>query len=236
MQVDGHAVPLSDVIVELASGATHMLLPTGVYFRLDTPELLRLRELLEEARALGEIENGKVNTRSLNVTLWDELLALGVVDEQVATWQQTLTRLAAACPPVPVDLPVGLDAMLRDYQRDGLNWLSFLWDNGLGGVLADDMGLGKTVQALALIARAAEAGAGKFLVVAPSSVVTNWVAECRKFTPGLNAVGITTTGARSSTSLAEQVAAADIVITSYALMRIDFPCLLSDRVGGSHSR
>jgi hypothetical protein len=57
VQVDGHAVPLSDVIVELASGATHMLLPNGVYFRLDTPELLRLRGLLEEARALGEIDN-----------------------------------------------------------------------------------------------------------------------------------------------------------------------------------
>jgi superfamily II DNA or RNA helicase len=222
VQVDGQTVPLSDVIVELASGATHMLLPTGVYFRLDTPELLRLRELLEEARALGEIEGDSVNARTLNVTLWDELLALGVVDEQVANWHQTLKRLTAARPPVPVELPVGLVATLRDYQRDGLNWLSFLWDNGLGGVLADDMGLGKTVQALALIARAAEAGAGKFLVVTPSSVVTNWAAECRKFTPGLNAAVITTTGARSSLSLAEHVAAADIVITSYALMRIDF--------------
>ena len=222
VQVDGHAVPLSDVIVELASGATHMLLPTGVYFRLDTPELLRLRELLEEARALGEIEGDSVNARSWNVTLWDELLALGVVDAQVAKWQQTLARLTMARPPVPVDLPMGLDATLRDYQREGLNWLSFLWDNGLGGVLADDMGLGKTVQTLALIARATEAGAGKFLVVAPSSVVTNWAAECRKFTPGLNAVAITTTGTRSSVPLAEQVAAADIVITSYALLRIDF--------------
>jgi superfamily II DNA or RNA helicase len=222
VNVDGHALPLSDVIVELASGATHMLLPTGVYFRLDTPELLRLRELLDEARALGEIENGKVNAGSLNVTLWEELLALGVVDAQLAQWQQTLTRLAAASPPVPVAPPNGLHAVLREYQCDGLNWLSFLWDNGLGGVLADDMGLGKTLQALALIARAAEDGAGRFLVVAPSSVVTNWAAECRRFTPGLNVVTVTTTGARSSVPLAEQAADADIVITSYTLLRIDF--------------
>ena len=222
VQVDGHAVPLADIIVELASGATHMLLPSGVYFRLDTPELVRLRELLEEARALGEIEGGRVNAGSVNVTLWEELLALGVVDEQVAKWRQTLTRLTTARPPVPVHLPVGLDATLRDYQCDGLNWLSFLWDNGLGGVLADDMGLGKTVQTLALIARAAEAGAGRFLVVAPASVVTNWAAECRKFTPGLNAVAIATTDARSSVPLAQQAAAADIVITSYTLLRLDF--------------
>ena len=64
------------------SGATHMLLPNGVYFRLDTPELVRLRELIDEARALGEIEGDRVNAGSHNVTLWEELLALGVVDEQ----------------------------------------------------------------------------------------------------------------------------------------------------------
>lgn len=220
--VDGHSVPMSDVITELASGATHMLLPTGVYFRLDTPELLRLRELVDEARALGEIDGDKVNARSLNVTLWEELLALGVVDKQVAQWRQNLARLSAARPPVPVEVPSSLDATLRDYQRDGLDWLSFLWDNGLGGVLADDMGLGKTVQTLALIARAAAGGAGKFLVVAPTSVVGNWVAECAKFTPSLNAVAVTATDARSGCPLAELVADADIVVTSYTLSRIDF--------------
>jgi SNF2 family DNA or RNA helicase len=178
--------------------------------------------LIEEARALGEIENGKVNAGSYNVTLWDELLTLGVVDEQVATWRESLARMAAARPPMPVDVPEGVDATLRDYQRDGLNWLSFLWDNGLGGVLADDMGLGKTVQTLALIARATQQGSRRFLVVAPTSVVTNWVAECEKFTPGLHAVAVTSTEARSGTSLVDRVAAADIVVTSYALLRIDF--------------
>jgi SNF2 family DNA or RNA helicase len=84
------------------------------------------------------------------------------------------------------------------------------------------MGLGKTVQTLALIARVAEQGSRRFLVVAPTSVVTNWVAECHKFTPGLTAVAVTSTEARSGTSLAEQSAAADIVVTSYALLRIDF--------------
>jgi SNF2 family DNA or RNA helicase len=222
VNIDGYQVPISAVIAQLASGATHMLLPNGVYFPLATPELLRLRELIEEARALGEIEGDRANAGSHNVTLWDELLGLGVVDQQVASWRGSLARMAAARPPVPVDVPEGLDATLRDYQRDGLNWLSFLWDNGLGGVLADDMGLGKTLQTLALIARVAEQGAQRFLVVAPTSVVTNWVAECEKFTPGLAALAITSTEARSGTPLAERVAAADIVVTSYALLRIDF--------------
>ncbi|MGH3643247.1 MAG: SNF2-related protein, partial [Mycobacterium sp.] len=222
LQIDGQQVPIATVIAELTLGATHMLLPNGVYFRLDTPEIRRLRELIDEARALGEIEGDAVNAGSHNVTLWEELLALGVVDEQLARWQEGLVRLSAARPPVPVDVPQSLDATLRDYQRDGLNWLSFLWDNELGGVLADDMGLGKTMQTLALIARVAEQGSRRFLVVAPTSVVTNWVAECHKFTPGLTAVAVTSTEARSGTSLAEQSAAADIVVTSYALLRIDF--------------
>jgi superfamily II DNA or RNA helicase len=222
LTIDGEQVPISTVIAELALGATHMLLPSGVYFRLDTPELLRLKELIDEARALGEIEGDRVNAGSHNATLWEELLALGVVDKQLASWQASLARLAMAHPPVPVEVPAGLNATLRDYQHDGLNWLSFLWDNELGGVLADDMGLGKTVQTLALIARIAEHGPRKFLVVAPTSVVTNWVAECAKFTPALTAVAVTSTQSRSGTSLAERTAAADIVVTSYALLRIDF--------------
>ena len=222
LEIDGQQVPIAAVIAELASGATHMLLPNGVYFRLNTPELLKLRDLLVEARALGELTGGVVNAGSRNVTLWEELLALGVVDEQLASWRQRIARLASARPPEPVDVPAGLDATLRDYQREGLNWLSFLWDNELGGVLADDMGLGKTVQTLALIARVAEGGARRFLVVAPTSVVTNWVAECRKFTPGLTAMAVTSSEGRSGTPLADRVAAADIVVTSYALLRIDF--------------
>jgi len=222
VHIDGYQVPIAAVIALLASGATHMLLPNGVYFRLDTPELLRMRDLLDEARALGEIDGDRVNAGSYNATLWDELLALGVVDKQVADWRESVARVAAARPPAPVDVPAILDATLRDYQRDGLDWLAFLWDNGLGGVLADDMGLGKTVQTLALIARAAEQGTRRFLVVAPTSVVSNWVAECLKFTPGLSAVAVTSTEGRSGTSLSERAAAADIVVTSYALLRIDF--------------
>ncbi|MUL65686.1 helicase SNF2 [Mycobacterium sp. CBMA 234] len=221
IDVDGYPVELSAVIAELALGATHMLLPGGVYFRLDTPELLQLRALIEEAQALGELDGGRVNMSSLNVTLWDELLSLGVVDRELAQWRDNMARLATAQPPVPVDTPVGLQAELRDYQHAGLNWLAFLWDNGLGGVLGDDMGLGKTVQTLALITRAVEQGAGKFLVVAPTSVASNWAAECAKFAPGLTTVVVSSTEARAAVPLAEQVAAADIVVTTYTLLRID---------------
>ncbi|WP_020107928.1 DEAD/DEAH box helicase [Nocardia sp. 348MFTsu5.1] len=222
MDVDGEQVPVAEVLAELSTGATHMLLPSGVYFPLDTPELTKLRELMTEAETLGELDFGRVPSVPANVTLWEELLQLGVVDEQLGQWQERVQKLSAARPPEHIEPPSTLHATLRDYQRDGLNWLSFLWDNGLGGVLADDMGLGKTLQTLALFARARENGeTGTFLVVAPTSVVGNWASECHRFTD-LKAVTVAATQARSRTSLAEQIADADVVITTYALLRIDF--------------
>ncbi|GAB17362.1 putative helicase [Gordonia effusa NBRC 100432] len=223
LNVDDHVLPISDVIAELASGATHMVLGDGTYFSLETPELSRLGDLLAEARALGEFDREKVSTGTLNVTLWEELLELGVVDEQILAWQERCKRLSAARPPQPVEPPAGLNAQLRHYQRDGLDWLSFLWDNQLGGILADDMGLGKTLQTLALISRAVAADpTARFLVVAPTSVIANWAAEVRRFTPGLGVCEVVSTRGRARQSLTDQIGSANIVVTSYTLLRLDF--------------
>jgi SNF2 family DNA or RNA helicase len=85
------------------------------------------------------------------------------------------------------------------------------------------MGLGKTLQSLALIehARHAEPGHPPFLIVAPTSVVHNWAAESARFTPGLAVVPVTETTARRGRPLADVIAGADVVVTSYALLRID---------------
>ncbi|GAA1481185.1 hypothetical protein GCM10009624_16250 [Gordonia sinesedis] len=223
IDVDGHPVPLSDVLRQLAAGATHMLLEDGLYFPLDTPELVRLAELVAEAKAIGEVEDGRVRRNSYNATLWDELLALGVVDEQLSAWADRLRALATATPPTRAEPPATLAAELRDYQRTGLDWLRFLWHHRLGGILADDMGLGKTVQTLALIADAlAEDPARRFLVVAPTSVVGNWLTEVDRFLPGAAAVAVTSTEARAGIGLDEQVGDAQIVVTSYTLLRLQF--------------
>lgn len=75
-------------------------------------------------------------------------------------------------------LPADLDAELRHYQQVGVDWLHFLRDTGMGGILADDMGLGKTLQALCVI----EAPA---LVICPTSVLHNWASEAARFRPSL---------------------------------------------------
>jgi SNF2 family DNA or RNA helicase len=97
-----------------------------------------------------------------------------------------------------------------------------LWDAGLGGVLADDMGLGKTLQALALVCRAKEAGdlTAPVLVVAPTSVVANWAREAARFAPDLAVRTVEATGRKLGVPLAEMVEGADLVVTSYTLLRL----------------
>ncbi|HNP57095.1 MAG TPA: SNF2-related protein [Gordonia sp. (in: high G+C Gram-positive bacteria)] len=221
VEVDGVVVPMDRLIVELNSSATHMLLDDGTYFPLDHPALQRLTELLDEAKALGEIEGSRVRRDSYNATLWEELLSLGVVDGDLAQWQQRMARLASASPPQHHEPPTALQAQLRDYQVDGYNWLTFLWDNQIGGILADDMGLGKTVQALSLMAYALESDPElRFLVIAPTSVVGNWVREAEKFLPSASAAAVSSP--RTDGPIDEQIDDARIVVTSYTLFRLQF--------------
>ena len=121
----------------------------------------------------------------------------------------------------PKKEPRGFDGTLRAYQREGLGWLSFLREFGLGGVLADDMGLGKTVQVLALMrAHRTPTKTTKlpFLVVAPRSVVYNWIDEAAHFTPKLRTVEY---GGPDRDVLQTKLGEYDIVVTTYGTLRRD---------------
>ena len=182
--------------------------------------LLELVEGLEDAEKSTE-ENPEKGT--------EKALDKGTQDSPAP--QKTSRQVIAQRP-----VPAGLQATLRPYQVEGFQWLSFLYEQRLGGILADDMGLGKTVQALALLAhaieehraaseRAAERGESfepfaPFLVVAPTSVITNWAAEAERFLPEAKVVTITETTA-GKTPLAERIAGAHLVLTSYTLLRMD---------------
>ena len=111
-----------------------------------------------------------------------------VVDETVEArsdsgWRELLQRRDALSAWRP-EMPEGLQAELRDYQRYGFEWLARHAQAGAGACLADDMGLGKTLQALALLLH--RTSQGPALVVAPTSVCGNWDSEARRFAPSLN--------------------------------------------------
>lgn len=119
----------------------------------------------------------------------------------------------------PAVEPDGFAGTLRPYQRRGLGWLQFLHRAGLGGILADDMGLGKTAQTLALIA--ADRGTAPTLLVCPMSLVGNWQREAATFTPDLQVHVHHGAERARGDDFTAAVAAADLVITTYALAARD---------------
>jgi superfamily II DNA or RNA helicase len=121
--------------------------------------------------------------------------------------------------------PRGLKATLRPYQEQGLSWLRFIHDIGSGGVLADDMGLGKTIQTIALLLSLKNEKKEeplRVLIVAPTSVVTNWHREIGRFAPTLT-VALWHGAARKEQQ--QDLGEVNVVITSYALLRRDIEIL-----------
>jgi superfamily II DNA or RNA helicase len=222
--VDGEDVAFKELFLALAEGSEFMVLPSGTFFPLDSDELRQLAALIEEGRALWAGSSGSVRVGRLQAGWWEEVAALGVLDAQAAQWQESVAELLASHDPIAHEVPAGIDATLRAYQVDGFRWLAHLHAHGLGGILADDMGLGKTLQALALMAHVKEAdpAAPPFLVVAPTSVVGNWASETARFAPGLRVATIAEGLARRGVALADEIAGADVVITSYGLYRREF--------------
>lgn len=179
-----------------------------------------------QVRSLLELVEGLEDAEESAEKGTEQTLDKGTQDSpapQKTSRKKTSRQIIPSCP-----VPTGLQATLRPYQVEGFQWLSFLYEQRLGGILADDMGLGKTVQALALLAHAIEehstAAPGEpfapFLVVAPTSVITNWAAEAERFLPEAKVVTITETTA-GKTPLAERIAGAHLVLTSYTLLRMD---------------
>ncbi|UTW12039.1 DEAD/DEAH box helicase [Marinobacterium rhizophilum] len=163
--------------------------------RLDAlPESLSRFELLKAGLA-GELDETQVDLGGGAKALFDQLLR-----------QE------------PAPLPAGLNATLRPYQLRGYEWLVQNGRSGFGALLADDMGLGKTLQVIAALLHLKESGQlehGKALVVAPTSLLTNWSHEIARFAPGLRVQ--TYHGASRNLALAEH----DVILTSYGLVRTD---------------
>ncbi len=116
-----------------------------------------------------------------------------------------------------VTMPTGLQASLRPYQTDGVTWLQFLREFDLHGVLADDMGLGKTLQTITHLLLEKQSGRADrpSLVVAPTSVVRNWVREMKKFAPDLKVLLL---HGSERKSLFKKIKAYDVVVTTFQLL------------------
>lgn len=239
LHVEAHGQPfdLGDLLVSLLKKApsqigdiTHSRATDVVVMLRDRSisfERKRLHRLLSVMRELSDPENRDV----LRFNRFSAYALENALNESCGRWQSSeqikilRERIARLEKPTSVSEPLGFAGSLRDYQQHGLAWLSTLVQAELGGVLADDMGLGKTVQLIALIVLERRAGRnGVNLVVCPKSVVPNWAAELARFAPELKVHQATGANRCKDVSV---LAAADVVVTSYALLQRDADILQS---------
>ena len=141
-----------------------------------------------------------------------------------SAWLQHMRALMDVTAIPVCEPPAGLQAELRDYQCEGLNWMQFLCKMRLAGILADDMGLGKTIQVLAHVLKEKEEGRLKqpALVIAPTSLMHNWLREAEMFTPDLKALVLH--GADRGRYF-DRLGEYDLVLTTYPLLARDFEVL-----------
>ncbi len=168
-------------------------------------------------------DTGAVRYLPSQATLLDAMLAAEPEVDVDRAFTRLRDRLRSFDRIEPAAEPRGFHGELRGYQRDGLGWLKFLVELGLGGCLADDMGLGKTVQVLALLQarrlrRATPAERRPSLIVAPRSVVHNWLEEAARFTPRLKTIAYSGPGRGK---LLPKLSEHHVVVTTYGLLRRD---------------
>ena len=201
---------------------------TLVFFRDRWIEVDRgiLREAL---RALEKADKTKANPLSFALGIGavgrmevGEVLADGGILGLLNRLRQSHDGAANATRSgVAAEIP-GFEGSLRDYQARGVEWISFLTDNGFGALLADDMGLGKTIQTIAWILRAlaakATGAAQPVLVVAPLTLLSNWRHEFAKFAPSLRVYVHQGDMRHVGSGFKKAAAEADVVVTSYALI------------------
>ena len=176
---DGTRVELPQLLKAISRGAKMVELGSGEYGLIPEDLLERYRLLA----GLGHSENGAIRFGKNQTGLLDVLLAERPeisVDQVFAEARTKLREFSGVHAP---EQPAGFQGTLREYQREGLGWMNFLDEFGLGGCLADDMGVGKTPQVLALLELRREAGAKPSLIVVPRSLVYNWKQEAARFTP-----------------------------------------------------
>jgi superfamily II DNA or RNA helicase len=229
---EGIAVTQEELGRCLAEGRRYVRLQDGSFAKIDAEKvkavLLRQAEILATGGGQGSrlplSQAGRIQ----------ELLEQVGKANVSADTRELFGKLANVDEIKGVKKPRNLKAQLRPYQEQGFQWLWFLHEIGSGGILADDMGLGKTVQTIALLlsvkslvekdAKADGKKKFKALIVAPTSVVTNWERELDKFSPSLS--HMVWHGADRK-QRADELEDADIVITSYALLRRDEALLVS---------
>ncbi|MBK1837955.1 SNF2 helicase associated domain-containing protein [Azospirillum sp. YIM B02556] len=236
VEIDGERQPLLPILARLVEkgglsttriidGRAHIVLDDGNVLALPAERIERLLSVLE-----AMLDSGRSSGDRLKVPLAEADSLLDIDDliarrgDETAQIDGYLQRLRADEMPGDMTPPPGFRGELRDYQRAGLAWMQSLRANSVAGILADDMGLGKTAQTLAHIAMEEHEGrlTEPCMVVVPTSLVPNWVAESERFTPHLRVVVLHGVDRHGKLS---EIDRAHIVVTTYGVVARDVDLL-----------
>lgn len=218
VEVEGETdlISFRDLLRWLHEGRRWVTLADGSVARLD-PAILQ--PIAEAAGAIDFDKQGHAEISTLELGTLTRLLgAVPTADvaKEVKKLMENMTGDKSARAPRKAK---ALTAKLREYQRSGFAWLWQLHENKMTGILADDMGLGKTVQALALLTKAKEEeGDAPTLIVCPTSVLSVWKQEVKKWAPSLSVMLWHGAERAENRRLLKK---SDVVVTTYALMRRD---------------
>ena len=201
----------------LLAAKTPLVRFRGQWLELDRDKMRKMLEFLEHQKdsdqhlSFVELLQKQAQTEDFEIDPADGL-------------HQVLEKLREPGQFEALPTPQGLQAELRDYQKRGLAWMHYLEQLHMGPCLADDMGLGKTMQVLALLMqeRHENPEVPTTLLIAPTSVLGNWVRESQRFAPQLRVhVHHGAERVTNSKTWKQQIVGLDLLVTSYALMRKD---------------
>lgn len=201
-------------------------LKNGDFLELEDNGLSAVAELAEGLElSVEELEEGHIRVPEYRSFYLDQVMREneGIVEVKRSSSYKAFLRSMKNVEDSDYEVPAGLNAELRPYQKFGFRWLMTLGAMGFGGILADDMGLGKTVQAIAYLAAVKENYEGDTprhsLIICPASLVYNWESEIQRFAPGLTVE--TVVGGAGSRKEKIRKSRADILLTSYDLLKRD---------------
>ncbi len=215
-------VSLEDLLAAKGAGLPYLETASG-WIDLNAPALRNLGSLPARARArmegAGNGGSGGLRLSSAELLRLQASSTAPIRIEGEGSRHDFLRRFLDLRPADPMVSPGGLKSILRPYQKLGVEWLKFLYENDLAGLLCDDMGLGKTHQAMALMVILREQlGVDEpFLVVCPRTVISHWRNKLREYAPGLRPAYYH----GPQRDLEESLREGDTVLTSYGVMRND---------------
>ncbi|MFA9388328.1 MAG: SNF2-related protein [Prolixibacteraceae bacterium] len=211
-------VSLNDIRKALLKKERYVKLSDNSYGILPEEWLAKFERYLR----VGELKDGKLRISKKKFPIIEELFEdindvevlreLADKREQMKSFEEIKT----------VRIPTGIQATLRDYQKEGYKWLCFLDEFNWGGILADDMGLGKTLQAITLLKKVSESNATPSLVVLPTTLIFNWENELKKFCPDLNVLFHYGLNRQKNTDHFKDY---NVIVTSYGMVMNDIELL-----------